>query len=75
MNNPYNGVMIVTAFIANYEVGSIMIDARSPVNIIFKSVFDKLEFINSKLSPNREPLHGFLREQRETKKMITLPVT
>lgn len=59
MSNPYNDVMVVTTLIVNYQVGRILIDTRSLVNIIYKLVFDKLGLANSKLCPIRGMLYGF----------------
>lgn len=59
MSNPYNDAIVDTAFIANYQMGSNLIDMRSSINIIFKSVFNKLKLANSKLDPIKEPLYDF----------------
>lgn len=49
MSNPYNDAVVVTALIANYQVGSILIDMGSLVNIIINFVFEKLGLVNFKL--------------------------
>lgn len=38
VNNPYNGAIVVTVLIINYQIGSILITTRSTIKIIFKSV-------------------------------------
>lgn len=59
MSNPYNNAIVDTAFIANYQMSSNLIDMRSSVNIIFNFVFNKLKLANSKFDPIKEPLYDF----------------
>lgn len=61
--NPYNDAVIVTSLI------------RSSMNIIFKSVFDKMKQDLARLIPSSNPLFGFSGERRETEGVIALLVT
>lgn len=58
----------------NYQIGSILIDIGSSVNIIFKSVFEKMGMGIILLVPIAGPLFGFLGEMRETEGVVSLPV-
>lgn len=42
IDNSFNDAVVVIALIVGYQVDNILIDISSSINIIFKSVFDKM---------------------------------
>lgn len=68
--NMCNNAIIIITLISNYQIISILL--RSSINIIFKSIFDKMGLANFKLVSTRGLLYNLLGDCKETKGMITL---
>ncbi|KAL2226150.1 UNVERIFIED_CONTAM: hypothetical protein Sindi_1973700, partial [Sesamum indicum] len=70
-----NDPMVVKLDIANFTVHKVLIDSGSSVDIIFKSVVDKMGLENARLEPVKTPLVGFGGSEVASLGTIELPVS
>ncbi|KAL0392906.1 UNVERIFIED_CONTAM: hypothetical protein Sradi_2513400 [Sesamum radiatum] len=72
--NSHNDALIITALLANYEVGCIFIDFRSPADILFGKAYDQMQLRDIPLEKANTSLYGFAGEVIHPKGMISLPL-
>ncbi|XP_073064145.1 uncharacterized protein [Primulina eburnea] len=72
---PHNDALVVTATIANYDVGRIFIDNRSSVNVLFKSTLDQMKLEGFEFEPVSTPLYGFAGHTIPPLGQIVLPLS
>lgn len=67
--------MVFIILIIDYQIDNILIDKGSFVNILFKSIFNKMCLFASQLNPTIESLYGSSGEHQDIELIVTLPVT
>ncbi|KAL0283575.1 UNVERIFIED_CONTAM: hypothetical protein Sradi_7223900 [Sesamum radiatum] len=60
----HNDAVVITAMIANYEVGRIFIDSRSSADILFGEVYNQMQLGEVSLEKVSTLLYGFTGESR-----------
>ncbi|KAL0420240.1 UNVERIFIED_CONTAM: hypothetical protein Slati_3046900 [Sesamum latifolium] len=71
----HNDALVITAVLANYEVGRIFIDSGSSANILFGEAYDQMQLGDVSLKKVNTPLYGFAGEVVHPRGMISLPLT
>ncbi|CAL2238414.1 unnamed protein product [Prunus armeniaca] len=71
---PYDDPMIIRAEIANYNVGRVLIDTRSSVNVIFVDAFKGLGIADSMVNRQITPLLSFSGDLVQPVGSISLPI-
>ncbi|KAL0462074.1 UNVERIFIED_CONTAM: hypothetical protein Slati_0095000 [Sesamum latifolium] len=71
----HNDALIITAMIANYEVGRIFIDSRSSADILFEKAYDQMQLGDVSLEKVDTSLYGFAGEVVHPRGMVSLPLT
>ena len=71
----YTNALMVTLTVANHNVHRILVDNRSSLDILYWSIFKKLDLGQEKIVPTRCPLIGFTGEQVQLLRSIELSVT
>ena len=72
---PHSDALVVSLRIANNQVHHILIDNKSPADVLFKGALDQMDLGGAVLQPVRTPLDDFSKDLVETEGMITLSVT
>ncbi|KAL0445892.1 UNVERIFIED_CONTAM: hypothetical protein Slati_1717100 [Sesamum latifolium] len=72
--NSHNDALVITALLANYEVGYIFIDSGSSTDILFGEVYDQMQLGNIPLEKVNTSLYGFTGEVVHPQGMISLPL-
>ncbi|KAL0400247.1 UNVERIFIED_CONTAM: hypothetical protein Sradi_2368000 [Sesamum radiatum] len=71
----HNNALVITAMIANYEVGRIFIDFGSSADILFGEVYDQMQLGDVSLEKVNTSLYGFAGEVVHPRGMVSLPLT
>ncbi|KAL0408142.1 UNVERIFIED_CONTAM: hypothetical protein Sradi_1748600 [Sesamum radiatum] len=71
----HNDALIITAILANYEVGRIFIDSESSVDILFREAYDQMQLGGVSLEKVNTSLYGFAGEVVHPRGMVSLPLT
>ncbi|KAL0413041.1 UNVERIFIED_CONTAM: hypothetical protein Sradi_1505800 [Sesamum radiatum] len=71
----HNDALVITAMIANYEVGRIFIDSGSSADILFKEAYDQMQLGDVSLEKVNTSLYGFAGEVVHPRGMVSLPLT
>ncbi|KAL0416351.1 UNVERIFIED_CONTAM: hypothetical protein Slati_3467000 [Sesamum latifolium] len=71
----HNDALVITAILANYEVGRIFIDSGSSANILFGEAYDQMQLGDISLKKVNTSLYGFAGEVVHPRGMISLPLT
>ncbi|KAL0361409.1 UNVERIFIED_CONTAM: hypothetical protein Sradi_3825400 [Sesamum radiatum] len=71
----HNDPLVITAVLANYEVGCIFIDSGSFADILFGEAYDQKQLGDVFLEKVNTLLYGFVGEVVHPRGMISLPVT
>ncbi|KAL0405974.1 UNVERIFIED_CONTAM: hypothetical protein Slati_3911300 [Sesamum latifolium] len=71
----HNDALVITALLANYEVGRIFIDSGSSVDILFGEAYDQMQLRNVSLEEVNTSLYGFAGEVVHPQGMVLLPLT
>ncbi|XP_014506467.1 uncharacterized protein LOC106766234 [Vigna radiata var. radiata] len=66
--------MVITAMIARYQIGKILIDQGSSANILYWKTFKQMDVSEEAIMPLHEQIVGFAGERVDTKGYIDLPV-
>ncbi|KAL0455777.1 UNVERIFIED_CONTAM: hypothetical protein Slati_0916900 [Sesamum latifolium] len=69
----HNDTLVVTAMIANYEVGRIFIDSGSSADILFEEAYDQMQLGDVSLEKVNTSLYGFAGEVVHPRGMVSLP--
>ncbi|KAL0433383.1 UNVERIFIED_CONTAM: hypothetical protein Slati_2672600 [Sesamum latifolium] len=72
---PGNDALVITALLANYEVGRIFIDLGSSADILFGEAYDQMQLEDVPLETIDTSLYGFAAEVVHPRGMISLPLT
>ncbi|KAL0320133.1 UNVERIFIED_CONTAM: hypothetical protein Sradi_5274800 [Sesamum radiatum] len=67
--------LVITAILANYEVGRIFIDLGSSTDILFGEAYDQMQLGDVSLEKVNTSLYGFAGEVVHPRGMISLPLT
>ncbi|KAL0447907.1 UNVERIFIED_CONTAM: hypothetical protein Slati_1918600 [Sesamum latifolium] len=70
----HNDALVITALLANYEIGRIFIDSESSVDILFGEAYDQMQLGDIPLEKVNTSLYGFAREVVHPRGMISLPL-
>ncbi|KAL0434413.1 UNVERIFIED_CONTAM: hypothetical protein Slati_2775600 [Sesamum latifolium] len=73
--NTHNDALVITALLANYEVGRIFIDSRSSADILFGEVYDQMQLGDIPLEKVNTSLYCFAGKVVHPRGMILLPLT
>ncbi|KAL0454686.1 UNVERIFIED_CONTAM: hypothetical protein Slati_0807800 [Sesamum latifolium] len=73
--NSYNDALVITALLADYEVGCIFIDSRSSADILFGEAYDQTQLGDISLEKVNSSLYGFAGEVVHPRGMISLLLT
>ncbi|KAL0455599.1 UNVERIFIED_CONTAM: hypothetical protein Slati_0899100 [Sesamum latifolium] len=73
--NSHNDALVITALLANYEVGRIFINSMSSADILFGEAYDQIQLGDIPLEKVNTSLHGFAGEVVHPRGMILLPLT
>ncbi|KAL0462550.1 UNVERIFIED_CONTAM: hypothetical protein Slati_0142600 [Sesamum latifolium] len=71
----HNDALVITAIIANYEVGRIFIDSGSSADILFEEAYDQMQLGDVSLEKVNTSLYGFEGEVVHPRGMVSLPLT
>ncbi|KAL0453024.1 UNVERIFIED_CONTAM: hypothetical protein Slati_1280500 [Sesamum latifolium] len=71
----HNDALVITATIANYEVGRIFIDSGSSADILFGEAYDQMQLGDVSLEKVNTSLYGFAGEVVHPRGMVSLPLT
>ncbi|KAL0405653.1 UNVERIFIED_CONTAM: hypothetical protein Slati_3879200 [Sesamum latifolium] len=71
----HNDALVITAVLADYEVGRIFIDSGSSADILFGEAYDQMQLGDVSLEKLNTLLHGFAGEVVHSRGMISLPLT
>ncbi|KAL0438686.1 UNVERIFIED_CONTAM: hypothetical protein Slati_2351600 [Sesamum latifolium] len=71
----HNDALVITAILANYEVGRIFIDFESFVDILFGDAYDQMQLGDVSLEKVNTSLYGFAGEVVHPRGMVSLPLT
>ncbi|KAL0293272.1 UNVERIFIED_CONTAM: hypothetical protein Sradi_6947300 [Sesamum radiatum] len=71
----HNDAQVITAMIANYEVGRIFIDSGSSADILFGEAHDQMQLGDASLEKVNTSLYGFVGEVVHPRGMASLPLT
>ncbi|KAL0451225.1 UNVERIFIED_CONTAM: hypothetical protein Slati_1100600 [Sesamum latifolium] len=70
-----NDALVITALLANYEVGRIFIDSGSFAGILLGEAYDQMQLGDISLEKVNTSLYGFAGEVVHPRGMISLPLT
>ncbi|KAL0284655.1 UNVERIFIED_CONTAM: hypothetical protein Sradi_7191200 [Sesamum radiatum] len=70
-----NDALVITAVLANYEVGRIFIDSGSSADILFGETYDQMQLGDVSLEKVNTLLYGFAGEVVQPRGMISFPLT
>ncbi|KAL0445714.1 UNVERIFIED_CONTAM: hypothetical protein Slati_1699300 [Sesamum latifolium] len=71
----HNNALVITATLANYEVGCIFIDSGSSADILFREAYDQMQLGDVSLEKVNTLLYGFAGELVHPRGMVSLPLT
>ncbi|KAL0445719.1 UNVERIFIED_CONTAM: hypothetical protein Slati_1699800 [Sesamum latifolium] len=71
----HNDALVITAILANYEVGRIFIDFGSSADILFEEAYDQMQLGEVSLEKVNTSLYGFAEEVVHPRGMVSLPLT
>lgn len=71
---PHDGLMIIRAEISNFDVGRVLIDTGSLVNVIFADAFLELGIDDGYVNRQLTPLLSFSRDLVQPVDSVSLPV-
>ncbi|KAL0451873.1 UNVERIFIED_CONTAM: hypothetical protein Slati_1165400 [Sesamum latifolium] len=71
----HNDALVITAILANYEVGRIFIDSGSSADILFGEAYDQMQLRDVFLEKVNTSLYGFAGEVVHPRGMVSLPLT
>ncbi|KAL0361605.1 UNVERIFIED_CONTAM: hypothetical protein Sradi_3845000 [Sesamum radiatum] len=71
----HNDALVITAILANYEVGRIFIDSGSSADILFGEAYDQMQLGDVFLEKVNTSLSGFAGEVVHPRGMVSLPLT
>ncbi|KAL0458794.1 UNVERIFIED_CONTAM: hypothetical protein Slati_0506600 [Sesamum latifolium] len=71
----HNDPLVITALLANYEVGRIFIDSGSSADILFGDAYDQMQLGDIPLEEVNTSLYGFTVEVVHLRGLISLPLT
>ncbi|KAL0417083.1 UNVERIFIED_CONTAM: hypothetical protein Slati_3540200 [Sesamum latifolium] len=71
----HNDALVITAILANYEVGRIFIDSGSSADILFGEAYDQMQLGDVSLEKVNTSLYGFAGEVVHPRGMVSLPLT
>ncbi|KAL0291941.1 UNVERIFIED_CONTAM: hypothetical protein Sradi_7008900 [Sesamum radiatum] len=71
----HNDALVITAMIANYEVGRIFIDSGSSADILYGEAYDQMQLGDISLERVNTSLYGFAGEVVHPRGMVSLPLT
>ncbi|KAL0409604.1 UNVERIFIED_CONTAM: Transposon Ty3-G Gag-Pol polyprotein [Sesamum radiatum] len=71
----HNNELVITAILANYEVGQILIDSGSSADILFEEAYDQMQLGDISLEKVNTSLYGFAGEVVHLRGMVSLPLT
>ncbi|XP_014489656.1 uncharacterized protein LOC106752481 [Vigna radiata var. radiata] len=67
-----NDPMVITAMIARYQVGKVLIDQGSSTNILYWKTFKRMEISEDAIMPFNEQIVGFAGERVDTRGYVDL---
>ncbi|KAL0373358.1 UNVERIFIED_CONTAM: hypothetical protein Sradi_3251500 [Sesamum radiatum] len=70
----HNDALVITAMIANYEVGRIFIDSGSSADILSGDAYDQMQLGDISLEKVNTSLYGFAGEVVHLRGMVSLPL-
>ncbi|KAL0293954.1 UNVERIFIED_CONTAM: hypothetical protein Sradi_6911500, partial [Sesamum radiatum] len=71
----HNDALVITAMLANYEVGRIFVDSGSSADIVFVEAYDQIQLGDVSLEKVNTSLYGFVGEVVHPRGMVSLPLT
>ncbi|KAL0401755.1 UNVERIFIED_CONTAM: hypothetical protein Slati_4205400 [Sesamum latifolium] len=71
----HNDALVITAVLADYEVGRIFIDSGISADILFGEAYDQMQLGDVSLEKVNTSLYGFAGEVVHPRCMISLPLT
>ncbi|KAL0288938.1 UNVERIFIED_CONTAM: hypothetical protein Sradi_7084600 [Sesamum radiatum] len=71
----HNNALVITAILANYEVGRIFLDFGSSADILFREAYDQMQLGEVSLEKVNTSLYGFAGEVVHPRGMVSLPLT
>ncbi|KAL0411875.1 UNVERIFIED_CONTAM: hypothetical protein Slati_3777200 [Sesamum latifolium] len=71
----HNVALVITAILANYEVGRIFIDSGNSADILFGEAYDQMQLGDVFLEKVNTSLYGFAGEVVHPRGMVSLPLT
>ncbi|KAL0439146.1 UNVERIFIED_CONTAM: hypothetical protein Slati_2397600 [Sesamum latifolium] len=71
----HNDALVITASLANYEVGCIFIDSGSSADILFGEAYDQMQLGDVSLEKVNTSLYGFAGEVVHPRGIVSLPLT
>jgi hypothetical protein len=72
---PHDDALVIMVTIANHAIHRILVDNGSSADILYWFVFKQMRIDHNRIKPFSSPLIGFIGEQVQPMRIISLPVT
>ncbi|XP_077215817.1 uncharacterized protein LOC143850453 [Tasmannia lanceolata] len=72
---PHDDALVVRLVFANFDVGKILVDTGSSVNVLHLETFEEMKLGEERLGPEEYSIYGFSGASVRVKGKIDLPVT
>ncbi|KAL0297950.1 UNVERIFIED_CONTAM: hypothetical protein Sangu_2462700 [Sesamum angustifolium] len=70
-----NNALVITAFLANYEIERVIINSGSSADILFGEAYDQMQQGGAPLEAVDTSLYGFARKIVYPRGMVSVPLT
>ncbi|XP_077226470.1 uncharacterized protein LOC143888951 [Tasmannia lanceolata] len=72
---PHDDALVIRLIISNYDVGKILVDTGSSVNVLYLGTFEEMKLGEGRLGPAEYLIYGFSGASVQVNGKIDLPVT
>ncbi|XP_077217862.1 uncharacterized protein LOC143867444 [Tasmannia lanceolata] len=72
---PHDDALVVRLVVANFDIGKILVDTGSSVNVLHLGTFEKMKLGEGRLGPAEYSVYGFSGASVRVNGKIDLPVT
>ncbi|XP_077230151.1 uncharacterized protein LOC143863356 [Tasmannia lanceolata] len=72
---PHNDALVVRLVVANFDIGKILVDTGSSVNVLHLGTFEEMKLDKERLGPAEYSIYGFSGASVRVNGKIDLPVT
>ncbi|XP_077237244.1 uncharacterized protein LOC143878915 [Tasmannia lanceolata] len=72
---PHDDALVIRLIISNYDVGKILVDTGSSINVLHLGTFEEMKLGEGRLGPTEYSIYGFSGASVQINGKIDLPVT